>query len=88
MIDARTDAPLLVECPRCGSDIHVDGVEWPDPDDYQRGDIVRVWVDCYAEACGGGDPMGEFDDGEPCGEPVCVGRPVLDDGTLGKCDVI
>jgi len=70
-------------CPRCGSEVHLLGVQWPAPGDREPGDTVEFVVQCYVEANGGGDPLGEFDDGEPCGEEITVFRRVLGDGRFG-----
>lgn len=80
------EQPHVVECPRCGSEVYLEGIDWPDPADHEPGDVVSVWVSCYAQADGGGDPMGEFADAETCDEDILVGRLVLEGGTLGPCE--
>lgn len=71
---------LFVVCPRCRSEVYTEGMHWPDPRDHEPGDVVRRWVSCPVEADGGGDPMGEWDDGEPCGEDLLVQRRVSSSG--------
>ena len=79
-----SDASHFVFCPRCGSEVYLGGVQWDEPEEHLPGERASLWVACPVEAPEGGDPMGEFDDGEPCGEGFLVYRRVNDqaDGYL------
>ena len=66
----------FVRCPRCGSEVYTEAIDWGDPSEREPGSVASMWVTCHNETEDGGDPMGEHDDGQGCEEDFLIERHV------------